>query len=214
MKKITLLMLVLAVSISALAACGGDQEEPKTEPTPTSQTETTDNQEKVPAPDSNEEKTPPAQEETKTPPAQENQETSSKNQEPQIDESMLFSEGSFDGKFARCKLPDKWIAKEDPNQGYATVMLDPKQNAGLSIQGVENNKDPIDVIAQAIADQFKGPIEDYKVGRYSYKKIKTNQQGKEVDYLVCVIGSRAYFLASDILDQPATQELLGNIELK
>lgn len=214
MKKIILFMMVVMLSATVLLACGGNKEEPKTEPTQTSDNQTVDSQDKVPAPDAGDEKTPPKQEEPKTPPKTEEQDNAKTEEQPKIDESMLFAEGTFDGKFARCKLPDNWIAKEDPNQGYATVMIDPKQNAGLSIQGVDNNQYSIDDIASGIAKEFKSTIEDYKVGRYSYKKIITNQNGKEVDYLVCVIGSRAYYLASDILDQPATQQLLGNIELK
>ena len=135
-------------------------------------------------------------------------------------EEKLYSEGEFDGHYIKCKLPDKWIAKEEPSQGYATIMLDPAQNAGVGIQTVEDNKDSAQLRAEGVAKQFNGIVEDVKFGNNSYKRIKTTQKDPatqkdvQVDYLICVVGSKAYYLSTPIYDQQAMQELLANILFK
>lgn len=135
-------------------------------------------------------------------------------------EEKLYSEGEFDGHYIKCKLPDKWIAKEEPSQGYATIMLDPAQNAGIGIQTVEDNKDSAQLRAEGVAKQFNGIVEDVKFGNNSYKRIKTTQKDPatqkdvQVDYLICVVGSKAYYLSTPIYDQQAMQELLANIQFK
>lgn len=135
-------------------------------------------------------------------------------------EEKLYSEGEFDGHYFKCKLPENWVAKEDPKQGYATIILDSKQNAGVAVQTVENNKDSAQVRAEGVASQFNGTIEDVKFGNNSYKRIKTLQKDPTTqedvvwDFLICVVGTKAYYLSTPIYDQQATQELLSNMQFK
>lgn len=136
------------------------------------------------------------------------------------DEEKLYSEGEFDGHYLKCKLPENWVAKEDPTQGYATIILDSKQNAGIAVQTVENNKDSVQVRAEGVATQFNGTVEDVKFGNNSYKRIKTMQKDPTTqedivwDFLICVVGTKAYYLSTPIYDQQTTQELLSNIQFK
>lgn len=139
----------------------------------------------------------------------------------QQQETKLYYEGEFDGKNVKCQLPEKWIAKDEQTEyGIATIMLDPAQNAGVSLQVVENNKDTLQARAEGIANQFGGKIVGEKLGKYDYKRITTIQKDPKtnkdvtVDYLICVVGSKAYYLATPIFDQAATKSLISGLQYK
>lgn len=229
MKKTTISMLLAFMLMIVLTGCGKTETmpEPK-DPAQTSQTEQETQTQQQPE-KQQEETTKPNEDSQKTDdkeqpasqtnPEQKTEETTQQKPE-ENQEEKLYSEGEFDGHYFKCKLPDKWIAKEDATQGYATIMLDPTQNAGLSVQVVENNNDSAQARAQGIADQFQAKVEDVKIGNYSYKRITTSvkdektQKSVVMDYLVCVVGTKAYYLGTPIFDQAKTQELLSNIQFK
>lgn len=228
MKKTTISMLVAIMLALALSGCGTTETKPETadqnQASQTQQldeTQTQQQQAEQPA----EETQPKSQEEQKSEEnvqthEQTNPETKTEETPTNNDEEKPYSEGEFDGHYFKCKLPENWVAKEDPTQGYATIILDPKQNAGVAVQTVENNEDSAQVRAEGVATQFNGTVEDVKLGNNSYKRITTSQKDPNtqndvvVGYLICVIGTKAYYLSTPIYGQQATQELLSNIQFK
>lgn len=226
MKKISVLMAIFVVFAIMLAGCGNNETIPdeantKTEQTLQEPSTTAPKEETATSKEENAGKTTSTDQQTKL--SEDNQpKEKPANPEPktQQPEEKLYSEGMFDGKYVKCALPDKWIAKEEPSQGYATIMLDPAQNAGVSVQAVEDNKDSAQARAEGIANQFGCKIVDVKIGKYSYKRMTTKQKDPKTnndvvfDYLICVDGTKAYYLATPIFDQPAVQSLIAGFQFK
>lgn len=224
MKKTSILMAIFAALALILVGCGSNPAKPEESNQQTEQTQqqsetVTSNPETTISKDQPDKKATTEQQNPQQENKTEEQQTKPEPKEQQQEEK-LYSEGEFDGKFLKCQLPDKWIAKEDPSQGYATIILDPAQNAGIGIQYVENNKDSAQTRAEGIANQFGCKIVDVKIGNYSYKRMTTKQKdpktNKDVvfDYLICVTGSKAYYLATPIFNQEKIQSLIANFLFK
>ena len=220
MKKTSISMLVAMMLVLVLSGCGSTETKPET----VGNNDTTQSQQQQAEQPAEETQQKPQEEQKSEENVQTQEQTSPETKTEEAptnnDEEKLYSEGEFDGHYFKCKLPENWVAKEDPTQGYATIMLDPAQNAGVGIQTVEDNKDSAQLRAEGVAKQFNGIVEDVKFGNNSYKRIKTTQKDPatqkdvQVDYLICVVGSKAYYLSTPIYDQQAMQELLANILFK
>ena len=229
MKKLTTLLVALFIAVTMFAACGQSEEPATTEKTPpqsttavtsdkSQQKDTTVDSEpaksedatKVPAAtdDKPAETTKPVEETKPTQTEQKNDQTATTEEKPP------FFMDNFDGQFVKCKLPEKWTGQEDLNQGVAAAIINQTQKAGLSIQIVRDNKDSLDSRVTATSKSVNGTIDDFSAGKYNYKRVTFDQQGKKVYCMICIVGKNAYYVVTDILDDPGISTILESLELK
>lgn len=229
MKKLTTLLVVLMVTVTMFVACG-QSEEPAVEDKASSQTAAVENNEKdqpkeavensEPAKSEDATKVPATTEEKPaetTKPVEETKPTQTEQKNDQTaktDEKPAFFMDNFDGQFVKCKIPENWTGQEDLTQKVAALILNPTQKAGLSIQIVRDNKESLDTRVTETSKSVNGTVDDFSVGRYNYKRITFDQQGKRVYCMICIVGKNAYYIGTDILDDPGISTILESLELK
>jgi hypothetical protein len=230
MKKLSALLVALMIMVALFAACG-QTEEPTTDDK-TSQTTnvTTDTVDKDSQAETVTDDKPLKSEETTKVSTQEEKpvETAKPSEDTTkaaqtVQDKTKTSTGSekpafymdyFDGQFVKCKLPDKWTGQEDLNQGVAAAIINQTQKAGLSIQIVRDNKDSLESRVSATSKSVSGIVDGYSAGKYNYKRITFQQQGKTVSCMICIVGSNAYYVVTDILNDPGIATILDSLELK